>query len=66
MMHPGDRYVVRRIRRQSSQSVPYAARQKPRRVRNTPLLFFGGTAVHPDKGRFRERMEMQFEPDERG
>ena len=40
--------------------------KKPRRVQNTPLLFFGGTAVHPDQGRFRERMEMQFETDERG
>ena len=40
--------------------------KKPRCVRNTPLLFFGGTAVHPDQGRFGERMEMQFEPDERG
>ena len=41
-----------------------AARQAPRPEH--PLLFFGGTAVHPDQSRLRERMEMQFESDERG
>ena len=40
--------------------------KKPRHVQNTPLLFFGGPTVHPDQSRLRERMEMQFESDERG